>query len=311
MSQYTCSIPGCTNKNYRRSRCTTHYRHGLELGEFGKKIPCKWTSCNKFSSSNGFCHNHRKRANGLNNFSNPWVDEEKRKQLKPCAWPKCERSQASVTAKFCSRCYQRARSMNNFEDPWNDWRPYGVPDVIPICKWEGCDRDSAYAGYCRRDYSRAKRLENFTDPWTEWNTDGECEVCGKSWTNARNRNKRVCSRTCHMKSWALKNPEWAKNLKMDASRRRRAKIAGVSVEYFGIKDIRMKHGDDCHLCGDPINYGLKFPHPKSPSVDHIVPISAGGPHSLDNCAMAHMDCNNKKHTKEVPSVSPKTLFNLN
>lgn len=308
MGQSTCLTPGCTNKSYRRNRCTTHYRHGLELGEFGKKVPCKWPDCKKFSSSNGFCHNHRKRANGLNNFSTPWVDEANRKELKPCSWPDCERSRSSVYSKFCHRCYQRARRVNNFDDPWVTWRAYGVPDVVPICKWEGCERESAYAGYCRRDYSRAKVLKNFIDPWVDWITDGECVVCGTRWSGARNRNKRVCSRSCHMKAWEIENPERARENKMNATRRRRARLAGVEVEYFTIADIRLVHGDDCYLCNGPINYSLRFPHPKSPSVDHIKPISAGGSHTVENCAMTHLKCNNRKSADEVDVVPDGTLF---
>ncbi|MBX3031925.1 MAG: HNH endonuclease [Chloroflexi bacterium] len=34
-----------------------------------------------------------------------------------------------------------------------------------------------------------------------------------------------------------------------------------------------------------------MPHPKAPTVDHIVPISAGGADSLINVATAHFECN--------------------
>lgn len=290
--------------------CSHHYRGSLEAGESGKRIPCKWPGCEKFYSTKEFCFNHYTRARRLGNFDTPWVDSETEKTPSPCVWPECGRLTASSTAKFCGKCYQRARKMGDFDKPWLTWRPYGVPDVAPKCKWDGCERRSDYAGYCRRDYSRAKRLENFVDPWTEWVTDGECEVCGKEWTNARNRNKRVCSRTCHVKAWRIENPERARKTKMDAVRRRRARVAGVEVDYFTMDDVRLKHGDDCHLCGGEINYKLKFPHPMSPSIDHVKPISEGGPHTLENCAMAHMDCNNRKNASDMPSVSPPTLFSL-
>ena len=224
-----------------------------------------------------------------------------------CRWPECE-SMTLLARKMCRKHYLRAYKMGNFVDPWDHYLPYGVPAEVPPCKWPGCDRLSKYVGFCSRDYSRAKALGNYVDPWTEWVTDGTCEVCGKTWTGARNRNKRVCSNTCSAKAWARENPERHRANKMDAVRRRRARIAGVEVEHFTVQDIRMAHGDDCYLCGKPINYRLKFPHPMSPSVDHIMPISAGGPHSLSNCAMTHMGCNNKKNAGEATAVPVRTLF---
>lgn len=224
-----------------------------------------------------------------------------------CRWPECE-SSTFLARQMCRKHYLRAYKMQNFDDPWDHYRPYGVPEVTPECKWLGCGRPSKYAGFCSRDYSRAKALGNRVDPWTEWVTDGICEVCGKSWSGARRREKRVCSNACNAKSWALKNPERHRALKMDSVRRRRARMAGVEVEYFTVEDVRMASGDDCYLCGERINYRLKFPHPMSPSVDHVIPISAGGPHSLSNCAMTHMGCNNKKNAGEATAVPARTLF---
>lgn len=224
-----------------------------------------------------------------------------------CRWPECE-SSIFMARQMCRKHYLRAYKMKNFDDPWDHYRPYGVPEVKPACKWLGCDRPSDYDGFCSRDYSRAKALGNRVDPWTEWITDGTCEVCGKTWTGARNRNKRVCSKTCHAKAWQLENPERARASKMDAVRRRRARIAGVTVDYFTINDVRMKRGDDCYLCGGRINYTLRFPHPKSPSLDHIKPISAGGAHSLQNTAMAHLECNIRKSDRETSNLPADTLF---
>lgn len=56
----------------------------------------------------------------------------------------------------------------------------------------------------------------------------------------------------------------------------------------------------CGICGKeiPNDPPFKFPHPLSPSVDHIVPVSKGGsPSSIDNLTLTHWCCNRQKGDK--------------
>ena len=50
----------------------------------------------------------------------------------------------------------------------------------------------------------------------------------------------------------------------------------------------------CALCGDPIDYSLKWPDPMCFVADHVIPVKLGGPDTLDNKQAAHNDCNRKK-----------------
>jgi len=45
------------------------------------------------------------------------------------------------------------------------------------------------------------------------------------------------------------------------------------------------------FCRRRINRLLTYPHPRSPSVDHIEPLSLGGEHTYANVRIAHLDCN--------------------
>jgi 5-methylcytosine-specific restriction endonuclease McrA len=47
----------------------------------------------------------------------------------------------------------------------------------------------------------------------------------------------------------------------------------------------------CYLCGQDIDYSLKYPNDMSPQPDHLTPLSMGGPTTLDNLAIVHMRCN--------------------
>lgn len=56
----------------------------------------------------------------------------------------------------------------------------------------------------------------------------------------------------------------------------------------------------CGICGKPVDFGLKFPHPLSPCIDHIIPVAKGGhPSALENLQLAHMCCNRQKSDKLV------------
>lgn len=54
----------------------------------------------------------------------------------------------------------------------------------------------------------------------------------------------------------------------------------------------------CALCGQIVDKTLKFPHPMSASVDHIIPIAKGGhPAAYDNLQLTHLVCNQVKSSK--------------
>lgn len=62
-------------------------------------------------------------------------------------------------------------------------------------------------------------------------------------------------------------------------------------------DIIQTHGADCHICTESIDFELAWPHPRSKSMDHVIPIAKGGGHELSNVKMAHLTCNQRKSDK--------------
>lgn len=69
----------------------------------------------------------------------------------------------------------------------------------------------------------------------------------------------------------------------------------------------------CGICGKPVDKSLKYPHPMSPTADHIIPIDRGGhPSDLDNLQLAHFICNRYKSDKLVKVQyvdGPKVISN--
>src|SRR5690625_2964764 len=54
----------------------------------------------------------------------------------------------------------------------------------------------------------------------------------------------------------------------------------------------------CGICGDPVDFSLKAPHPMSAVVDHIIPVSKNGhPSDIDNLQLSHWTCNRQKSDK--------------
>lgn len=62
----------------------------------------------------------------------------------------------------------------------------------------------------------------------------------------------------------------------------------------------LKSDNVCGICGKPIDMSLKAPHPMSPCIDHIIPVSKGGhPSDIDNLQLAHWSCNRAKSDKLI------------
>jgi 5-methylcytosine-specific restriction endonuclease McrA len=50
----------------------------------------------------------------------------------------------------------------------------------------------------------------------------------------------------------------------------------------------------CYYCGSPINYFARQNSPLAFTVDHKIPVAAGGSDHLDNLVRAHNKCNRAK-----------------
>ena len=82
--------------------------------------------------------------------------------------------------------------------------------------------------------------------------------------------------------------------------RRRARLAGVESERFTLTDVIDRDGWKCGICGKRVEPGSKGRD--RPSLDHIVPLALGGPHTLANAQLAHFGCNAAKgHRATIPA----------
>ncbi|WP_261949456.1 HNH endonuclease [Rhodococcus sp. T9N] len=50
----------------------------------------------------------------------------------------------------------------------------------------------------------------------------------------------------------------------------------------------------CHICNTRVKRDMVVPHPLAPTIDHLIPLAAGGTHEPANVATAHFLCNSRK-----------------
>lgn len=113
---------------------------------------------------------------------------------------------------------------------------------------------------------------------------GRCRVCEK-WFVSRFRDV-----TCSAECLAVSRRE-AKRIGKD---RRRALQRGAYVADVSRKRVFESDGYRCHICDRKTDKRRSVPHPKAPTIDHIVPLALGGKHEPSNCRTACFQCNTKK-----------------
>ncbi|MFF7191782.1 HNH endonuclease [Streptomyces sp. NPDC008222] len=87
---------------------------------------------------------------------------------------------------------------------------------------------------------------------------------------------------------------WNDKRRDNYHRRRAQKKATSTGDPVLLADIAERDGWRCHICGKAVNSKLKWPHVKSASLDHLVPLSKGGAHDPANVRLAHLGCNSAK-----------------
>lgn len=65
--------------------------------------------------------------------------------------------------------------------------------------------------------------------------------------------------------------------------------------------------DTCALCGQALHPDLPAGHPMSATADHIVPISRGGTHAMNNLRAAHFACNSRRGNRNHMPGQPTNL----
>lgn len=216
-----------------------------------------------------------------------------------CLWDGCDRP--AFARGLCQRCGMRARragTISQFEAP---------PRVCDQCgsdfrtgkngKHRYCSTECQVASVAAR--REARRVAELTRP---------CQRCGSAVSHTQRSDAKYCSVTCQQAVWYEANDEmlkaragvWKKSnreMAKDSDHRRRALVRGNRVGRISYDEVWVRDKGMCWICGEMVDPDLPFPDPRSRSIDHIIPIVAGGAHAMDNVALSHLRCNISKKSK--------------
>lgn len=270
MAQRTCSIEGCDRDVAARGWCRPHWkrwsRHGDPLAGGTPRHRgrvCSVVGCETKHDARGYCAGHYAR---VHKYGDPLADipmQERSPREGECLLESCDREVFSRA--MCWSHYYR----------W--WRHGDSEAGLPIygnfagmgCAHEGCVKESRRRGYCGAHYTRLLNGTLGID-------FVPCLGCGDpidlmaTESHGRRRRPIHISRcdSCHRPT----NP--------------------TTTAKLYVRD-----GAACGICGVDVDMELSHPDPLSASVDHVIPLAAGGPNTADNCELSHLRCNVRKRAR--------------
>lgn len=127
---------------------------------------------------------------------------------------------------------------------------------------------------------------------------------------------------------AIRNAKWKKanpDKVREAARRRYAEnpakdIAKVQqrhalartakTERVSIHDIIVRDGNRCYICGVKTDPKAPYSSPFKANLEHVVPLSLGGTHTIDNLKCACRRCNTLKGAKHSPAAVATLLLGI-
>lgn len=88
--------------------------------------------------------------------------------------------------------------------------------------------------------------------------------------------------------------------------RGRARRFGCTIESVNKNEVYERDNWTCHICGERVPRDVEDNHPLHASIDHVIPLSLGGSHSMSNVRLAHRQCNRnyyeeQKRMYEIPT----------
>lgn len=119
-----------------------------------------------------------------------------------------------------------------------------------------------------------------------------CLYCGKVMQLIFHQERIFCSKHCLKKSYKRNTSSRTKAL-------RYARIRAAMVEHVHLAVLLERDGYTCQICYEFVDTNEEVPHPKAPTIDHIIPLSKGGLHGYENVQLAHFRCNSLRRDKSL------------
>lgn len=263
MTDRTCSIEGCDAPFLARGFCSKHYQRWKVHGDpLGSASP-RFIPCSVAGCD--------ERANARGLCGKHYQQSRREGTLPPlvaipaeCSVDGCER-----------KVYGRGWCATH----WRWWRQYGDPLGTGLLEPIGAVRPYG-TKWCRKCATFLPIAQFYVG---KKGHESPCKECRAVREKEARKRKPARSRSSQ-------------------NRKRRARMHAAKSERYTAVEIAERDGWRCQICGKRIGRSYRFPHPRSLSIDHIIPIGRGGDDVKVNCQAAHFRCNVSKGARGVDQL---------
>jgi 5-methylcytosine-specific restriction endonuclease McrA len=228
-------------------------------------IPCAVADCGRPSAARGLCmhHYHRLRA-----YGDPLGSPPPRQGRRPNGTRTCPGCGRTLPPTDFYGPYTRCKECDRVQKQAY-YRRTRAAALDRAKRRAQANHDAVLA--CKRAYYQANRAK--------------VDASVRAWQRANPDRRRAAAN-----KYAATHPEMRrKHLHNWRARRRQAFIESVDIEMIYARD-----GGICQLCKKPV------PRPQA-SMDHIIPLSAGGAHASWNVQLTHLTCNLRRNRGYIPA----------
>ena len=289
----------CSKQCYLRHRETSASMLRYRTSEKGKAVAKRKSAKYAESEHGKLRHKQYQRWQRLVLSLDPSQRSQPKPNLDP--WPTCttigcHNIPRSRYGGYCAHC----RHQNKIANKPNTWRNVGKPCIecgSPLGRYQGkyCStRCSNRAGArterqrhpdkykARRRGQEKRRQERRRLTKLELRRQGaflkqcpHCDTTFDSFTH-QGRLKTYCTNRCENGAREY---------------RRRVRKQNAFVEVVSKKKLLKWQDGRCYHCNCKIRLDVEAPHPKSLTLDHLVPLALGGEHSYANTVASCFNCN--------------------
>lgn len=305
----SCSVPNCERRHSAKGLCNMHYQRLLKHGDVqacrAPKHPertpgkCAVDSCGQEVSARGWCIRHYQRWRRAG-------DVEDRKVLVSCVEcgsglpPGVQGGRA--VQKFCSAGCRRAVAYRKYLGSGKYEADLAAQREANASK----PLNQVTCVQCELTFESKHRTPKFcsTTCNNQWRDEHNEARCAEVDCERGVRAKGLCNMHWRRKARAEgreRGTEWGDRRKANYQQRRALKL---KLPADNIRPVDVYERDEwvCGICSTPVDRALAYPDPMSPSLDHVLPLSLGGHHTMENVTLAHLLCNVRKGNRVEADV---------
>lgn len=210
---------------------------------------------------------------------------------------RCKECERRIRLSYAAGTPERIR----FQAPPGQRRCAACHETKPLDAFRPSTRHAAGRGYYCLDCARAKvremrRRHKTEDPAKErarWAADAR-RWRAQNPRLAKERNRAATTKwrkadparkNASTRAWYAANLLHARAIKHKSEMNRRARKRAVFVEEIDPAIVFQRDGGMCGICRNVVSTEQPW------HIDHVIPLSKGGPHAYTNVQLAHASCN--------------------